>query len=380
MDALRGGRVPSSAGRDGPLADARALLLLQSLPGVGDVGVQRLLERFGGARAALGSSFAAFAAVAGEAAARAREDPSHAERVEGALAWCGREGVAVVPRGAAGYPERLGHLPDPPAVLFLRGDPTLLQRETVAVVGSRRSTDYGRRVARELALALSRSGVVVASGLALGIDGEAHRAALEGPGSTLAVLGSGPDRAHPSSHARLFRRICREGLVVSEFLPGMLPLPYHFPRRNRILAALARIVVVVEAAERSGALITADHALSLGRRVLAVPGSIHAPSSRGTNALILAGATPVLGPDTVLELLHGVGATPPLPTAPPPELGRDALLVWDGLADQPGHVDELARRAGLPAPRTLVALSLLEVSGWARQQPGMRFTRSQEGT
>ena len=217
---------------------------------------------------------------------------------------------------------------------------------------------------------------MVASGLALGVDGEAHRAALEASGATLAVLGCGPDRAHPPSHARLFRRICAEGLAVSEFLPGELPLPHHFPRRNRILAALAQVVVVVEAGERSGALITADQALELDRKVLAVPGSIHSSWSRGSNALIQAGAQPVLGPRTVLEALRGVGAAPPPPPRPPPELGEDALRVWGGLGEAPGHVDEVARKAGLTTRRALVALSLLEVGGWARQEPGMRFTRS----
>jgi len=356
------------------LEEARSLLLLQRR--VGEPAVRRLLAAFGSGRAALSAGAGALEGALGprSAARSGRTDPAAVERVERGLAWCSEHGVAVVPQGAPGYPPGLLDLEDPPAVLFLRGDPSLLEREVVAVVGSRRSTEYGRRVARDLGLALARNGVVVASGLALGIDGVAHRAALEGGGKTLAVLGCGPDRAHPPSHRGLFRRIAGEGLVVSEFLPGELPLPHHFPKRNRILAALARVVVVVEAASKSGALITAGIAGALGRRVVAVPGSIYSPASRGTNEL-LGEASPLLSPLTVLELLRGVGTAAVAPAAPPPDLGDDALKVWEVLEEGPGHVDDVARRVGLGTRRTLVALTLLEVGGWARQEPGMRFLR-----
>ena len=360
--------------------EARALLLLRDLPGVGDGGVQRLVDRFGSGREALGAGERAFSRAAGDGAARARGDPSARATVDRALGWCARRGALVVPRGSPSYPARLHHNPDPPAVLFLLGDAALLEREVVVLVGSRRSTSYGRRVARDLGHALARQGVVVASGLALGVDGEAHAAALEAPGSTLAVLGCGPDRAHPPSHAGLFRRICRQGLAVSEFLPGQPPLPFHFPRRNRILAALSQVVVVIEAAQRSGALITADHALSLGRKVMAVPGPIDSVPSRGTNQLIQSGATPCLGPLSVLEQLRGVGAELSEPVSPPRGLGDDAERVWTGLREQEAHVGVLARRVGLPARRTLVALSVLEVEGWVRQEPGMRFTCSGAGS
>jgi DNA processing protein len=212
--------------------------------------------------------------------------------------------------------------------------------------------------------------------MALGIDGEAHRAALEAGGKTLAVLGAGLARPYPRSHARLFRRIAGEGLLVSEFLPHELPLKHHFPRRNRTLAALARVVVVVEAAERSGALNTAWHATDLGRALLAVPGSIYAPMSRGTNAL-LESAMPLVSPATVLGHLS-TGSEQPLSlfgSDPPADLGPDALRVWDALADAPRHVDELARDALVPPGAALAALSLLELCGWARQDPGARFSR-----
>jgi DNA processing protein len=217
---------------------------------------------------------------------------------------------------------------------------------------------------------------VVASGLALGIDAEAHLAALAADGKTLAVLGAGLAKPYPRRHAGLFRRIAREGLLISEFLPHEHALKHHFPRRNRTLAALAQVVVVVEAAERSGALNTASHATDLGRDLLAVPGPIYAPMSRGTNEL-LRRALPLLSPATVLEHLSGGSgqALSLFPLDPPADVGPDALRVWNALAEAPRHVDELARAAELAPSRALAALSRLEVGGWIRQEPGARFAR-----
>ena len=356
--------------------DVRAILLLQRIPGVGDVGLEPLVGRFGSARAALGAPRAAFEAVV---AARAdhREEPDRHRRVEEALRWCEAHGVRVVHRWGDGYPAQLTSVENPPGVLFLVGDVALLEREIVTVVGSRKATEYGRRVARDVAAAAARHGAVVASGLALGIDAEAHRAAFDAEGKTLAVLGRGVARPYPPSHARLFRRIAEEGLLVSEFLPHELPLKHHFPRRNRTLAALAKVVVVVEAAEESGALNTAAHATDLGRDLLAVPGSIYAPMSRGTNEL-LRRALPLVSANTLLEHLSTARGDGPLslfPAAPPAELGAEALRVWDALAEAPRHVDELARTARLGTGPTLVALSLLEVGGWVKQEAGARFAR-----
>jgi DNA processing protein len=294
--------------------------------------------------------------------------------VDEALGWCDRSGVQVVHRWSVDYPPALANITNPPAVLFLKGDVSLLGREIVTVVGSRKASEYGRRVAREVAAAAARHGAVIASGLALGIDGEAHAAALEAGGKTLAVLGAGLSRPHPPSHARLFHRIAAEGLLVSEFLPSELPMPYHFPRRNRTLAALAKVVVVVEAAEKSGALNTASQAIELGKDVLAVPGSIYAPNSRGTNAL-LAHASPVVSAATVLDYLTTAGQLPLAPT-PPEGIGADALRVWDALTDAPRHVDEVARGAKLGTSAVLAALAMLEVAGWVRHEAGARYTRT----
>ena len=274
--------------------------------------------------------------------------------------------------GSSSYPRSLLDLGDPPPVLFLRGRVKLLDPASVALVGSRRATGYGRRTAARLARALARCGAVVLSGLALGVDGEAHRGALEAGGGTIAVLGAGPDVVHPPSHRRLFQSILAEGLVVSEFAPGTPPLAHHFPRRNRVMAALARVVVVVQAPVRSGALITARHALDLGREVLAVPGPIDAVTSAGANELLRDGAHPVLGAEKIIRAL-GLPVTVAAATGPAP--GTDAAALWEELSPAPEGVDALAGRTGLSAIRTLVALSSLELEGWVVQSAGARFAR-----
>jgi DNA processing protein len=352
-------------------AEAEALLLLQRLPGLADRGIARLVERFGSGRAALTASAAELARALGREQPAARLQAADRVAVHEALARADALGARVLPRGAPGYPPRLLELDDPPPVLFARGDLALLERPAAALVGSRRATAYGRRVAARLAETLARSGVVVVSGLALGVDGEAHRGALAARGGTVAVLGSGPDVVHPPAHARLFRELLASGLVLTEFGPGTHPLPHHFPRRNRVMAALVGAVVVVEAAERSGALITARHALDLGREVLAVPGPIDAATSAGANALLRDGARPALGAEDVLEAL-GIPAAAVAPSAP---TGADAAAVWAALDAAPLDVDAVAARSGLSARRALTALSLLELDGWAVQSGGARFAR-----
>ena len=265
-----------------------------------------------------------------------------------------------VARGRAGYPALLAELHDPPARLHLRGGATeILSRPAVAIVGARSCSRYGAQVARDIACELAAAGVVVVSGLARGIDGEAHRGALAGGGLTVAVLGCGIDRDYPRAHAELARRIAESGLVVSEYPPGIEPAPWRFPARNRIVAGLARATVVVEARERSGALITADFALELGRDVFAVPGEITSGLSKGTNDLIRQGATPLLAVDDVLGAL-GLEAAPP---KPPASVSPEAAGVLAVLADGAAALDELARATGLGSPEVAVALTELELAG-----------------
>jgi DNA processing protein len=221
-------------------------------------------------------------------------------------------------------------------------------------------------VARALGRELAASGVLVISGLARGVDGEAHRGALEADGVTVAVLGCGIDRDYPAAHAQLARGICRRGLVVSEYAPGVEPAPWRFPARNRILAGLARATVVVEARERSGALITADFALEEGREVFAVPGEITSGLSAGTNALLRHGATPCTGAGDVLEAL----GLSPAPRADA-QVGPAAALVLTRLSDSPGRADALARSTGLEAGALAAALAELELAGLVAEGDGL---------
>jgi DNA processing protein len=277
-------------------------------------------------------------------------------------------GIRWLPRTDAAFPHGLGAIFDPPAGLFLRGrSPVeLLDAPTVAVVGARSCSAYGSQVARMLGRELAASGLLVVSGMARGIDGEAHRGALEAGGQTVAVLGCGVDRDYPAAHADLARRICERGLIVSEYAPGVEPAPWRFPARNRIIAGLAAVTVVVEARERSGALITADLALEEGREVFAVPGEITSALSAGTNRLLALGAAPLTQPDDVLRAF-GVER----PKAPPPDVSERAAQVLARLLDAPAAADELGVATGLDAGAVAVALSELEVAGLVSEAAGV---------
>ena len=269
-------------------------------------------------------------------------------------------GYRFVGRSEPAFPARLASIHDPPPGLFLRGaaPAALLERPSVAIVGARACSPYGGTVATALARELAAAGVVVVSGLARGVDAAAHRGALEG-GETVAVLGCGIDRDYPQAHAALAAQIASSGLVVSEYPPGVDPAPWRFPARNRIVAGLALAAVVVEARERSGALITADLALDEGREVLAVPGEITSALSRGTNALLRLGATPVTGAGDILAVL---GLEPRAGPAPP-ELTGPLAVVRDAVAAAPSGIDELVRVTGLDAGAVAAALAELELGG-----------------
>jgi DNA processing protein len=261
-------------------------------------------------------------------------------------------GFRFVPRTVPEFPPLLRAIHDPPPGLFVRGagEIELLCRSAVAVVGARACSGYGASVARSLGRDLARAGLLVVSGMARGIDAEAHRGALEAGGPTIAVLGCGIDRDYPAAHAELARRIAATGLLVSEYAPGVEPAPWRFPARNRIVAGLCAATVVVEARERSGALITADLALEEGREVFTVPGEISSALSAGTNALLKLGATPLTG---AADVLAAFGLEEHVPQA-----GKDALLDF-----LPATADELVRRTGRPAAEIAQALVQLELAG-----------------
>ena len=267
-----------------------------------------------------------------------------------------------VRRGTATYPGLLAAIFDPPPQLWVRGDGDLaiLERPCLALVGARSCSSYGRAVARSLARDAAASGAVIVSGLARGVDGEAHRGALEAGGLTVAVLGCGVDRDYPAAHRELARAIVEAGgLVLSEYEPGVEPAPWRFPARNRIIAGLSQVTVVVEARERSGALITADFALEQGREVMAVPGEITSALSAGSNGLLRQGAAPVTRTQDVLEALGLEDATAST-EAPPGEVAAALLAV---LAEQAATADELVRATGLAAGSVAAALVELELAG-----------------
>jgi DNA processing protein len=260
----------------------------------------------------------------------------------------------------ADFPTPLRELPQPPPQLYTLGDLTTLRAPCVAIVGTRTATAYGERMTWEIATAFARAGATVVSGMARGIDAVGHRAALAVGAPTVAVLGTGIDVAYPVAHRALHMAIAKHGLVLSEYPPGMKATKYSFPERNRIIAALAPVTIVVEAGAKSGALITADHALELGRTVAAVPGPIDAPQSAGTNQLLRDGAS-VIG--SVADALALLGLEAPVRRSGAGGLRGDVRVVWDALAEGAADIDTLATRTRLPARSCLTAVSALEISG-----------------
>jgi len=296
-------------------------------------------------------------------------------RARAALASAAAQGIACLQAGVPPYPDCLWQIVDPPVVLWLVGCPDALSRPAVAVVGARQATPYGLATATRLARDLAEAGLVVVSGLARGIDGAAHRGALEAGGVTVAVLGSGPDRVYPPEHQELAVRVHRDGALVTEFPPGSSPLPWRFPLRNRIISGLARAVVVVEASERSGSLITARTALEQGRDVLAVPGSVASGRYRGAHALIKDGARLV---ETVEDVLDEIGwRRPAAPLAVKSTKNCEiSPLEATMAAGESYSLDDLAGLTGRSAADLLAELARLELAGRVVRVGGGNFTKT----
>jgi len=272
-----------------------------------------------------------------------------------------------------GYPKLLAEIPDPPPVLYVRGELKPEDAWAVAVVGTRRASTYGREVTRRLVTILAQSGVTIVSGLARGVDAVAHQTALEAGGRTIAVLGCGIDLVYPPEHRELARRIAAQGALVSEYPLGTQPEPGNFPPRNRIISGLSLGVVITEAGRDSGALITADYAAEQGRDVFAVPGSILSAGCAGTNRLIQDGAKPVLDAADILQELNLTmvaeqkEARQALPTT------ETEALILAHLSAEPVHVDDLTRAVGLPVAQVTSTLALMELKGMVRQVGGMKY-------
>lgn len=357
---------------------------------------RRLLRALGSPQAVLGASASQWSAAGGPAAVQALStpDPQANARLQQALDWLAcHPARQVLMLGDAHYPQPLLHCGDPPLMLFLEGRLELLQRPSVAVVGSRQATPQGLAHARQFASVLSHAGVTVVSGLATGIDGAAHEGALAGPGSTLAVVGTGPDIVYPSRHGGLWRRIAQDGLVVSEHAPGTPALAHHFPHRNRIIAGLTRGTLVVEATLKSGSLITARLAMEGGREVFAVPGSIQSPQAKGCHELIRQGAQLVESAQEILESLGlpvsptystvvpvstAAAEVPDAPDAPDePDAGTPHGRLLRAMGHDPVSLDTLVGRTGDAASVLGARLLELELQGLVARLPGGRFQRQQ---
>lgn len=287
-------------------------------------------------------------------------------------------GIQVLTWEDEAYPRRLKEIDQPPPVLYLRGNLLPEDEWAVAIVGTRGITAYGRQVTAEIASVLARRGVTVISGLARGVDAEAHKAALNAGGRTLAVLGSGVDQIYPPEHRQLANQIIASGALMSDYAPGTPPDGVNFPPRNRIISGLSMAVIVIEAGERSGALITAEFAADQGREVFAVPGNINAPKSVGCNRLIHQGARPLLTPEDVLESLDLASFQQQRvarAVLPKDEVEARLLSV---LTREPMHVDDIRARVDMPIEKVSATLALMELKGMVRQLGGMNFVAIRE--
>ncbi|NIS81421.1 MAG: DNA-protecting protein DprA [Anaerolineales bacterium] len=347
--------------------------------GIGPTRLKTLLDAFGDAEAAWNASADELRAVGlGSKVIEALEQVRSQVDLDRAIKRIQSMGFGITTWECEDYPLRLLEIAAPPPLLYVWGELQPADRWAVAIVGTRRATAYGEAVAREVAAALAVSGVTIVSGLARGIDSVAHQAALEAGGRTIAVLGSGLDRIYPPEHRRLAERIADRGVVLSDYPLGTSPEPKNFPPRNRIISGLSLLVVVVEAGESSGALITADFAAEQGRDVFAVPGEIYRQSSKGVNRLIAAGAHPLLSPEDVLEALNlDLVARQEIASAELPEDETERNIL-EALSQDPMHVDELQVNCRLPISKITASLAMLELKGRVRQVGGMQYVRVRE--
>jgi DNA processing protein len=362
-------------------AELAAWLRLTLAPGLGSHAARRLLKAFGLPAAILEQDVQALTQVVEQGAANAlrREPPDFERHIDDTLQWLQQDPAqrALVTLGDPEYPDALLQIEDPPLLLYRLGRPLTAARTSLAMVGSRNPTAQGLQNARQFARALAGQGLTIVSGLALGIDGAAHEGALEGAPpealATLAVVGTGLDRVYPARHRDLAHRISERGALVSEYPIGMPPLQENFPRRNRLISGLSQGTLVVEAALKSGSLITARLAAEQGREVFAIPGSIHSPQARGCHVLLRQGAKLAESAQDVLEELRLAPPAPRETVDEAPEGEEDPLLAAMGY--DPVGLDALIARTGIPAPQLQATLLTLELAGQVARLPGGLFQR-----
>jgi DNA processing protein len=362
------------------------LLALSLVPGLGPRLTQALLERFGSAGAARRASAAQLESIPhiGAKLAHAFADAMRSANPGAELDRAIQFGVKLLPLTAPDYPQRLKELPDAPHLLYYRGNLDPVDGNAIAIVGSRRCTSYGLRMAGRFAGGLARAGFTVVSGLALGIDGAAHRGALEANGRTLAVLAGGLSSIYPPDHVGLAEEVAAHGALISETPMTMQPQRGMFHARNRLISGLARAVVIIEANDKSGALITARHAAEQGRDVFALPANVDGSHSAGSLWLLRNGAKMIRDVDDLLEDMKGLrtpgrstpGKSPPIsaPPPPPPVLDAAQQRVWDFLTE-PKHSDEIVRGLGMPAGELSTLLLMMDMKKLIRRLPGSMFER-----
>jgi len=365
-------------------AELHKLLALRLVPGIGPRLTAALLERFGSVDAILAADVEQLADVPHlgyEVAGKVRRALSNGD-VAAEIERMVKHGVSLLRLGAPPYPPALASIAVPPVLLYMRGELQPGDGEAVAIVGSRHCTNYGCRVAERLAGDLARAGYTVVSGLARGIDAVAHRGALQAGGRTLAVLAGGLAKIYPPEHAALAEEVKDHGALLTESAMLMEPMACMFPQRNRIISGLVRAVVVVEAAQKSGALITASHAAEQGREVFAIPGPVDSPASTGTLELLRKGAKPARHAGDIIEDLRGIAPLtsaaaaekPAPPREPPPGLDEPQRRIWDFL-EQKQSVDDIARGLGLTVPDLMRTLMLLEMKRAIKRLPGNQYER-----
>lgn len=355
-----------------------AWLRLTLIPGIGGQTQRTLLAAFGLPEAIFKARGSELRRVIGdELAAKLTQHDNHAE-VEVALQWLAEGGNHLITLADTAYPPLLLESPDPPVVLYAKGNLACLAGQKISIVGSRNATQQGIRDAESFAAHLSQGGLTVVSGLALGIDAAAHRGALPHAGSTIAVVGTGLDRIYPARNAALARDIAAQGLILSEFPLGAGPMAHHFPRRNRIIAGLSLGCLVIEAAAQSGSLITARQAGEAGREVFAIPGSIHSPLAKGCHQLIRQGAKLVESAADILEDLRLSPLTHFAPAAAAPaekNLSKEENLIINALGDAPCDIETLVERTGLTPDALLAMLLPMELDGHIASLPGGRYQK-----
>lgn len=359
----------------------RAWLRLHMTSGLGRSGMFHVYDRFGSPEEALRVGIKGWPEIVGRRRSDtlvipAENDPTFLK----ALTSVDNNQTRIVSFWDPDYPTDLKSIHDPPAILYIRG--TLPTVDALAVVGSRLASPSGIELTSRICHEIASTGIVIVSGLARGIDSAAHRAAIEADGLTIAVLGCGVDRVYPPEHSRLFNQITETGAVISEYPPGTPPLPGHFPGRNRIISGLAKGVLIVEAARKSGSLITAEFALEQGREVFAIPGAITADNSDGVNSLLKDGAHLVTETRDITEVLWSQHSNTAVSTTKTPQLTlnqieRDIICHLD---NEPLHIDDLARKSGLTPMELSVTLLQLEIRGGVIQLPGMRYIRSHQAS